>query len=414
MLALVTVLGAVALASTACAARSEDEDVASAESDLTKKKVTPWDANVSLVECERDDGIKWTSLMSPAEAASRSACRRFRLPGVSRQGTFTEVEQTAPGSWLERTGPLGSWVRLRFDAYTQWEGDASLPEASEPTRVLFRDQRSDGCPQAIAEVTGTQADPSTHEVLMNVPAGASIRVLLGNAFRRVEPRIARRLFVSDVEILASSAPAGSTAVPPDACRQTVDGPDPLPEGFDPFSAASCTGRVLSRSKRVAMAGAKPFSNAWIADMDVYMRKATCTTAGCTYVNGPARMRSHDDDAVTSAVTLHTTTGTPRPYLIGTLDAVASFDLSGRCTGNVTCTPDSRGIYTCAGDLLAERGSFRRADGTHVDTCENPSTSLRSSWGSLDVRESCARLSFTVDKGGSTAWTRYEVAGVARY
>ncbi len=333
-----------------------------------------------------------------------------RLPGP-RDGSFTEVGGAANGFFLARPAE-SAWVRIRFSAYQVWEGDASFPEASEPARLIVRRFMANDC-LGTAFVVGTKVSPSTHELVIELRDQAPLQVVLGNVFRRAEPRVARRLFVSDLEVTSAAAPSGSVGLPPGACTPSSDGPDDLPDGFDPFAPSACTGRLLTRSQRVALVGSgwTPGSRRLDREMDVYVRTSSCTPSGCSSPGAPKRMRSADLDAVTAEVTLFSARPTPAPgkWSSGELDVTAGFALWGQCTGHISCSTTS-----CGGDLLAERAYFHRADGQRVDTCENRTVTKIDGSGRLEMRRDCARLAFQLDKGTAAAWTRYEVAGVVRY
>lgn len=403
---------AASFAAAGCAAPSDDpaDEIEVGEADLTSRTVEPWADGVVLVRCATDAGVAWTSKMPTAEGKRADACAKLRLPG-RREGTFTEVEYFADGFPLRRTGAGGAWVRLRFKAYGQFDGDATLAGASEPSRLLFRDGLRGSC-TAYVDVTGTKAAPSTHEVVIQASGERDVQLVLANAFRRVEPRAARRVFVSDVEVSAASEPKEPRALPTGTCRQTVDAPDELPAGFDPFSPSSCTGKKLTRTQRVALAGKKLFDSRRLGDMDVYVRESRCTPEGCDSPGKPRRLRNKDDlDAVTSDVTAYVNP-TPKggPYATGVgPDVSLGIPLWGRCTGALSCTPDG-----CGGDVFQERSSFWRADGREILTCENRTVSVLQSSGTMDMRADCTRVSVAVEKGGKQSWTRYELAGVIRY
>lgn len=405
-------LVAASLAVTGCASEAEvpEGDVEVGEADLTSRTVEPWADGVVLVRCVTDAGIAWTSKMPVADGKRADACAKLRLPG-RREGTFSEVEYFADGFPLQRTGAGGAWVRLRFSAFTQFDGDAALPGAADPARLLFRDGLRGAC-SAYADVTGTRAAPSTHEVVIQVQSERGVQLVLANAFRRVEPAAARRVFVSDVEIAPASEPKEPRAMPTGTCRQTVEAPDELPAGFDPFSPTSCTGKKLTRAQRTALAGKKLFDSRRLGDMDVYVRESRCTPEGCDGPGKPRRLRNKDDlDAVTGEVTAYVNpTSKGGPYTMGVgPDVSLGIPLWGRCTGHMSCTPDG-----CGGDVFEERSSFWRADGVQVLTCENRTVNVLQSSGTMDMRANCTRVALTVEKGRSPSWTRYELAGVVRY
>lgn len=346
-----------------------------------------------------------------AEDASVTASDELvtqRLPG-SRDGAFTEVGWSANGFFLTRPS---RWVRLRFSAYQVWDGDASFPEAAEPARLILRRFMANDCLASIA-VSGTKASPSVHEVVVELTNDQALQAVLGNVFRRAEPRVARRLFVSDIEVTPAAAPTGPVGLPLGACTPTFDGPDELPQGFDPFTPSACSGRPLTRAQRVAKVGSPyaPSSRRLDREMDVYVRTSRCTPSGCSAPSAARRMRSADSDAVTAEVTLFSERPPQRPgtWSRGELDVTAGFALWGACTGNISCSSTS-----CGGDLLAERSYFYRADGRRIDTCENRTVTKVDSRGTLDMRKDCARLAFELDKGTAAEWTHYEVAGVVRY